>query len=116
MFPPTVAMLPICVVAPERIAFRQHRVAITHDRVPCQLTVGHGRAHRDRVIRHVDARQAEMPDIHNGVWCKHVDLHQIDQRGPAGKEHGAGMNGHSSRSIPRGGHPLKGEGPHDCAS
>jgi hypothetical protein len=84
--------------------------------VPRQLAVGHGRAHGDRVIRHVDARQAEMPDIHNGVWCKHVDLHEIDQRGPTGKEHRTGMNRHGSRSILCGGHPLKGEGPHDGTS
>ena len=88
-------------VAPERIASDSTGIAIAHDRVPRQLTVGDGRADDDRVIRHVDARQAEMPDIDNGVWRKHVDLHQIDKRRPTSKKHRARASGHGSRRIRR---------------
>ena len=94
--------------------FRQHREAIAHDRVPRQLTVGDGRADDDRVIRHVDARHAEMPNIHNGVWRQHVDLHQIDERRATSQKHRARASGHGARRIRRARQPFKGEGVHDA--
>jgi hypothetical protein len=92
---------------------RQHRVAVTHNRVPRQLTVRHGRAHDNRVIRHVDARQAETPDIHNGDGRQHVDLHQIDKGRPASKKHRVRPGGHGARRIRRASHAFKGEGVHE---
>ena len=96
--------------------FRQHRKTVTHDRVPRQLTVGDGRADDNCVIRHVDVRHAEMPNINNCVGREHVDLHQIDKRRPPSQEHCAGVNGHGSGGIIHVGHSLKGEVLHDRAS
>ena len=96
--------------------FRQHREAIAHDRMPRQLTVGDRRADGDRVIRHVDARQPERPDIDNGVWREHIDLHQIDKRRPTSQEHRARAGGHGARRIRRASQPFKGEGLHDRTS
>ena len=95
---------------------RQHREAVAHDRVPRQLTVGDGRADGDRIIRHVDARQAEMPNIHNGVWRQHVDLHQIDERRATSQKHRARARGHGAGRIRRARQPFKGEGVHDRTS
>jgi hypothetical protein len=80
------------------------------------MTVGDGRADGDRMIRHVDAREAEMPNIHNGAWCQHVDLHQIDERRATSQKHRARVRGHGAGCIRRARHPFKGEGVHDRTS
>ena len=89
--------------------FREHRVAITHDWMPRQLTVGDSRADSDRVIRHVDPGQPEGPDIDNGIWRKYVDLHQIDKRRPTRKKHRVRAGGHRARRICRASDSFKPE-------
>src|SRR5262245_29468156 len=96
--------------------FRQHRVALTHDWMPCQLTVGDIRADRDPIIRHIDARHAEMANTNYSVRREHIDLHQIDKRRPTSQEHCTWATGYGSRRVLRGGQPLKGEVLHGRAS
>src|SRR4029079_4470082 len=90
--------------------------ARTSGRVPRQLTVGEGRADGDRTIRHVDAREAERSNVHNGVWCQNVDLHQIDERSATSQKHPVWARSHGAGRIRRAKQPLKGEGVHERTS
>ncbi len=53
-----------------------------------------------------------MPDSHNGVWCEHVDLHQIDECRPTSQKHRTRARGYGLRRIRRASQPFKGEGVH----
>ena len=57
-----------------------------------------------------------MPDIDNGVWCQHVDLHQIDERRPTSRKHRAWMAGHGAGRIRLASQPFKSEGVHERTS
>ena len=57
-----------------------------------------------------------MPNIHNGVWCQHVDLHQIDERRPTSQKHRARAPGHGAGRIRWTRQPFKGEGVHERTS